>query len=152
MASNSKNIIPNIGAVGAGFVTAMLLAISIYKLGKVVDPPSEMLSLNDIGAVERFYTSHPIFLEFVLAGHFIGVFVGAYLAGLLAKGAKLKISMFVGAICFILGIIDVVHFVHPLWFDIVNTIGYLPLAYLGGVLAIRRDKMVRLKSTSTPKN
>ncbi len=140
--NSSKNIISNIGAIGAGFVTAMLFGISIYKFGKVIDPPPISLTFEDIGAVERFYVSHPVFLEFVLAGHLIGVFFGTYVTALLAKNHEKMFAYIVGGLCLILGIVVVIHFSHPLWFVILNTLGYLPLAYFGAKLGKRNHDRV----------
>ena len=115
----------------------MLFAISIYKFGKVIDPPPAGINLHDIGAVERFYTEHPIFLEFVLAGHVIGTFVGAYVTALIAKNHNQLYAIIIGILCLGLGILDIVHFQHPLWFDITNTIAYLPAALIGGYLGAK---------------
>ena len=131
---NSKNLLTNFGGLSAGFVVGMIVSILIYKLGKLIDPPPPEVNLENIRAITKFYSSHPVFLEFVIAGHVLGTFLGCFITSMMVKNHNVLNALIVGGLFLAVGLVDIVMCEHPTWFVIINTASYLPAAYLGGRL------------------
>ena len=73
--------------------------------------------------------------------HALGTFVGAFIAALIAATHKMKFAIAIGVLFLIGGIANAFMLPAPAWFIAVDLLlAYMPMAYLGGILATRRDR------------
>ena len=74
----------------------------------------------------------------VIVGFMVSSFMGAYLASrCAAQSQKLWAGLAVGFILLLCGIFFFILYPYPIWVAAVTSVAFLPLAYLGGKMAIR---------------
>ena len=74
--------------------------------------------------------------------HALGTLAGAWLAALLAASHKMGLALGIGVLFLAGGISAVVMLPAPLWFEVLDLLlAYIPMAWLGGRLAIRKDRV-----------
>lgn len=68
--------------------------------------------------------------------HALGTLVGAWIAATIATSHKMMIALGIGGLFLLGGIMMVAMYGGPIWFAVLDLVGaYLPMAYLGGILA-----------------
>lgn len=81
----------------------------------------------------------PLNFLFPFLGHALGTLVGAVCAAKLARSHPLGMALVVGAMFMLGGLMMILMLGGPPWFVILDLLGaYLPMGYLGGLLANRR--------------
>jgi len=105
-----------------------------------VIPPPEGTDVSTMEALRESMKSLPwSFFIFPLLAHALGTLVGAFIAAKLAASHRMKLALGIGALFLLGGIAMIVNCGGPWWFvasDLV--LAYIPMAYLGGRIAIGR--------------
>jgi len=127
----------NILAVVAGIVVGSVVNSTIVNLGPSVIPLPEGADVSTIDGVResmdlfRFVNFIPPFVA-----HALGTLVGAFLAAKLAASHGFRFALGIGVFFLLGGIAAAVMIGGPAWFIIADlALAYVPMGYLGGVLA-----------------
>lgn len=135
-----KNVLAIVGGIlGGGLLNSLLVNIgpSIIALPEGADV-SNMEKL-----AETMQLFEPQNFIFPFLGHAVGTLFGAYVAARLAATNHMKIALGVGVFFLLGGITAVSMFGGPLWFKVLDlVVAYIPMAYLGGKLAMRNVQVV----------
>lgn len=133
-------ILQNILAVLAGVVIGGALNMGIVMLGPSIIPPPEGVdttTMEGLQAGMHLFTAKHFITPFL--AHALGTLVGAFIAAKIAATRKMNIALILGAFFLVGGIMAVSMLPAPLWYNIVDLVcAYIPMAYLGGILAIRK--------------
>ena len=131
-----KNILAVIiGSVAGSFVNGGIIMIS----GSVIPPPegTDITTLEGLKASMHLMEPKHFLMPFL--AHALGTLVGAAIAVLIAANNKMIIALIVGLMFMAGGIANVLMLPSPVWFTIVDLAGaYIPMAYIGGWLAMRK--------------
>lgn len=132
-----KNIIAVIVGLIAGSIVNMgIVVLSIY----IIPPPADVDPYNPESlkaGMHLFEAKHFIMPFFA---HALGTLVGAYTAAKLAVGNKMRAAFIVGIFFLVGGIINIASMPAPMWFTGLDLlVAYLPMAYLGGKIASRKN-------------
>ncbi|MDX5428571.1 MAG: hypothetical protein LPK79_10760 [Bacteroidota bacterium] len=131
-------VIRNILAVILGWVGGSAVNMGLIELGYMIFPiqgvdPNDMDSL-----IAAMPTMEPKHFLFPFLAHAIGTLVGAFLAVWIAATHKMKFGFAIGILFLLGGIAAIYMFPGPTWFAVLDLlVAYLPMAYLGGKLAMR---------------
>ena len=133
-----KPIIKNILAVIAGWVGGSILNMGLIRLGHTLFPiegvdPNDMSELADVMPDLEFK-----YFIFPFLAHALGTLVGATIAGLIAASHKMKLSLGIGVLFLLGGIMVNYMLPGPNWFTAADIlIAYIPMAWIGGTIAIK---------------
>lgn len=132
-----KTVGRNILAVLAGAILGSIVNMGLVNVGPVIVPLPEGA---DVSTMERLRESMTLFTPanflFPFLGHAVGTLVGAYVAARLAASHPAKLALGIGLLFLIGGIAAVRMMGGPLWFVVIDLLlAYIPMGYLGGVLA-----------------
>lgn len=134
-------ILRNILAVVAGVVIGSTVNMSIINVSASVIPPpagTDTTTMEGLTAAMHLFQPKHFLMPFL--AHALGTFVGALVAAFVAATHKMKFALGIG--CFFLagGIASVLMLPSPVWYTVVDlTMAYLPMAYLAGKLAARKQ-------------
>lgn len=137
-----NRIIRNILAVIAGCLLGSVINLSLIKIGHSVFPiegidPSDMEALAEVMPTLDFK-----YFIFPFLAHALGTLIGAFIAGLIAANHKMKIALGIGLIFLIGGVLASFMIPAPTWFVVADlVIAYIPMAWIGGKLAMKKTKM-----------
>ena len=130
----------NVLAVILGLIVGGAINMGIVNVGPSLIP----LPIGaDVTTMEGLQQSMSMFAPknflFPFVAHALGTLVGAYVAAKLAIKYKMKCALVIGLV-FLIGGISMVYMVGgPLWFIAADLIiDYIPMSYLGGVMASTR--------------
>lgn len=131
----------NILALVTGWVAGSLVNMGLIKAGHIVTP-IEGIDPNDMDALAAVMPTLDFkYFVFPFLAHAAGTFAGALVAGLLAASHKMKISLGIGFLFLLGGIMMVYMLPGPVWFAITDlAVAYIPMAWLGGKLALQWSK------------
>lgn len=135
-----KPVVKNILAFVAGAVLGSVVNMTIIMLSSFVIPPP---SGADVTTAEGLKASMHLFepRHFIMPylAHTLGTFAGAFIAASIAATHKMKLALGIGVLFLIGGIANVMMLPSPLWFSVIDlAVAYIPMAYVGGMLAVRR--------------
>lgn len=132
-------ILRNILAVIAGALVGSIVNMAIITVsGSVIPPPegADVTTMEGLQASLHLFEPKHFIMPFL--AHALGTMVGAWLAARIATTRKITCAMVVGGLFLVGGIGNVLMLPSPLWFTVVDLVGaYIPMAYLGGKLAMR---------------
>ncbi|MCH2021193.1 MAG: hypothetical protein MK207_01835 [Saprospiraceae bacterium] len=132
-------IIRNILIVIAGFVLGSIVNMGIIQIsGSIIPPPEgvDPTNMESLKATMHLYS--PIHFLFPFLAHALGTLAGAYIAAKLASSIKMIIALTIGILFLLGGISMVTMLPAPIWFSCIDLIfAYLPMAWFGGVLAMK---------------
>ncbi len=133
--------IRNILAVVAGCVAGGVVNMEIIMQSSSIVPPPHGADLTTTeGLKAAMHLMTPIHFLMPFLAHSLGTLAGAYLTGLVAVGYKMRLALLVGVVSLVGGISAVVMLPSPLWFTVTDLcLAYLPMAWLGGYLAIKTE-------------
>jgi uncharacterized membrane protein YqgA involved in biofilm formation len=133
-------ILRNVLAVIAGLIAGSLLNGLIINFSRFVIPlPEGSDTSTTEGLQAAILTYEPKHFLFPFIAHAFGSFVGAFVAAKISPNYGFKLAMVVGLFYLVAGIYMVIILPSPLWFDILDlAIAYLPMAYLGWLLAKKK--------------
>jgi hypothetical protein len=124
-------------SVVSGAVTALLIIAGIEQLTPFFFNLPRHIDINDKQAVADMVASMPLnaFL-LILGGYILAAFTGGLIAGLIATENKIASAMRVGLVLILGAIMNFVSIPHPRWFIIGSLAVYIPMSYVGGMLAL----------------
>lgn len=130
----------NILAVIAGVLIGSIVNSVCIQLGSGIIPLPPEMNPNDTKSF--FENAHLLetkhFIVPILA-HALGTLVGAFAAAKIAAKYNMSYAIAVGFFFLIGGIIMVVFLPSPIWVIVVDLgLAYIPMAYLGGKLALKK--------------
>lgn len=131
-------IIRNILAFIAGWIAGSIVNMGLVKAGHIL-LPIEGIDPNDMEALAEVMPDLGFeYFIFPFLAHAIGTLVGAMVTALLAASHRKKLSMSIGVL-FLLGGIMVNYMISgPLWFTISDIVfAYIPMAWIGTKIAIK---------------
>lgn len=133
-------ILRNVLAVIAGIAVGASVNMGIIMIsGSIIPPPNgaDVTTMEGLKATMHLFEPKHFLMPFL--AHALGTFVGAVIAALIAASHKLRLALVIGVVFLAGGIQMVMTLPSPLWFSITDiVIAYIPMAYLGAKLAIRK--------------
>jgi len=133
-------ILRNVLAVVAGLIVGSLVNGSLIMIsGFVIPLPEGADTSTTEGLQAAILLYEPKHFLFPFLAHALGTLVGAFVAAKISPNNGFKLAMVVGLFYLVAGIYMVIILPSPLWFDILDlAIAYLPMAYLGWLLAKKK--------------
>ncbi|MCF8372950.1 MAG: hypothetical protein K9H64_15115 [Bacteroidales bacterium] len=129
----------NILAVLAGIVAGTVAIMIVEGFSHFLFPYPPGLDFADKEAMTAYMGSVPIAAKWmVILAWATGSFVAAIVTTLIAKTRQQHLALLVGAILMVFGILNMTSFPHPLWFWIVGIAVFIPFAWLGNFLLMRK--------------
>lgn len=129
-------LVRNILAVLAGAVACMLLNGLLLGLLSNLIPPPAGFDHNNADTYVLLQGKH---LLSPFLAHAVPSLIGGFIAALIAASHKMGMALTVGGLHMLGGIAAVIMIPAPLWFEVADLLlAYLPMAWLGGRLAVRR--------------
>jgi hypothetical protein len=131
------SIAKNVLAAVSGVVVGSAVNIGLINVGPFVVPLPEGA---DVSTMENLRDSMKLFTPgnflFPFLGHALGTLCGAFVAAKVAASYPLAFAIGIGGFFLIGGATMVITIGGPLWFNVADLLlAYLPMGYLGGVLA-----------------
>ena len=136
------NILKNIGAVLLAVVVGNIIIYSMHLLGHAIYPLPEGVDMNNSEQLAAYIPKMPLgALLMVLLAHQAGSFAGSILAcGLRRKsGHVMRIGWVVGGLFLVFGVLNLFMLPHPVWFAVVDTLLYIPVALVGARLVMPKE-------------
>lgn len=136
-----KTILRNVLAVILGFFGGSVINMILVNLGPVVIPLPEGADVSNMEGLKKSMSLFtPMNFLFPFLGHAVGTLVGAFIAAKIAGSHKLKFAWVVGGLFLMGGAAMVKMLGGPMWFNVCDLVlAYLPMAYLGGRVAIGKQ-------------
>jgi len=133
-------ILRNILAVIAGAFAGSIVNMAIVTVSGAIIPPPEGADITTMeGLQDSLHLFEPKHFIMPFLAHALGTLVGAWLAALIAATRKMTVALVVGGLFLLGGIGNVLMLPSPVWFTVVDLVAaYIPMAYLGGKLAVRK--------------
>ena len=137
-------IVKNILAVLAGLVFGSAVNMGIVMIsGSVIPPPDGADVTTMEGLAKSMHLFQPRHFIMPFLAHALGALAGAFLTGLIAANHKMKFALAIGVFFLAGGIANVFMLPSPIWFTVLDIVlAYIPMAWLGGTLAMRNVKTV----------
>ncbi len=134
-------MVKRILSVVLGLICAMIIISGMEMLNSLFYAPPKGMNFEDPAVMRAMMAALPVtaFL-LVLLGFILGTFVGALVAALVHKSGSLVPAIVVGVILMVANAANLYLLQHPLWFAVLSTAVYLPMAYLGGIVGNRLVK------------
>ncbi|MCI0691234.1 hypothetical protein L0337_04405 [candidate division KSB1 bacterium] len=125
-------------AVVGGIVVGGIVVFVVEWISSLIYPLPAGLDMADKEAMKAYVAALPIgALLFVLLAYVLGGLTGGWLAAKIARDSQIRLSLIVGGVLLLFGIINLVTIPHPLWFAVLSVLVFLPAAYLGGKLGAK---------------
>lgn len=133
-------ILKNILAVIAGIVGGSIVNMSIITVSGSIIPPPEGADITTMeGLKASMHLFGPKNFIFPFLAHAIGTLVGAFLAAKLAANNHMRFALGIGVFFMLGGITNIYLLPSPMWFSVLDLVlAYLPMSYLGGMLATKK--------------
>ena len=128
-------MVRSILAVIAGLVVGSIVNLGLIALGHVViapPPGADLSTLEGVKAAMPLFGPEQFIFPFL--AHAGGSLVGAFVAALISLNNKFTVAMIIGAITLIGGIVAVMMFPAPVWYDVIDLLAYIPAAWIGAKL------------------
>ena len=133
-------ILKNILAVVIGLIIGGTVNMSIIMNSASIIPPpagTNITTMEGLQAAMPIMEPKHFLLPFI--AHALGTLVGAIIATSIAADNKMRFAMAIGIFFLIGGIWNIVVLPSPLWFTVVDlALAYIPMAYLGGKIVLRK--------------
>ncbi len=128
-------------ALITGIVFGSIANMGMIMLSGVVVPPPNGIDITTIGGLtEAMPLMEPKHFLMPFLAHALGSFVGAWIAARIAPTNKMGFALAIGVFFLIGGIYMSTQIPAPTWFIATDIlIAYLPVAYIGGKLAMRKE-------------
>lgn len=134
-------IIRNIVAVIAGLIVGSFVNMSLIMVsGSMIPPPAgaDMTTMEGLQAAMPLMEPKHFVMPFL--AHALGTFVGALVAAMIAVSHKMMIALGIAVFFMLGGLLNAFLLPAPVWFIALDLIvAYLPMGYLAGMLASRRQ-------------
>lgn len=132
-----NNTTRNILAVIVGIVIGAAVNMGLVNIGPSIIPPPAGADVTNMEVLkESMKLFEPKHFIFPFLAHALGTLVGAFVAAKLAASHKMACAVFIGFFFLGGGIMMVYMVGGPMWFIVADLVlAYIPMAYLGGMLA-----------------
>ena len=146
--STMNPILKNILAVLAGILIGGAVNMGLIMIsGSIIPPPEGADMTTAEGLTAALPLLEPKHFIFPFLAHALGTLVGAFLAAKLAASKQLLMAMIIGLFTLAGGIAAVFMIPAPTWFIALDLlIAYLPMAYLGWILAGRNGAQTQAQA------
>ncbi|QJP34846.1 hypothetical protein F0365_10800 [Nonlabens sp. Ci31] len=136
-----KPILRNIIAVIVGLILGSTVNMILITIGNSMFP-IEGIDINDMNAYASIMpTLEAHYFLFPFLGHAIGTFIGALVAAVIPVSYKMKFALGIGCFFLLGGIYMNYLLPGPTWFTVADIVlAYIPMAWLGGKLALKFSK------------
>lgn len=119
-------------AVIVGTLLGAIANMGILNLGQNFFPFPESLDFNNTDDVSLYLKTAPMgAFIFAWLAHWGQAFFGGIIAALIAPKNKLVCALIVGLLTLAGGAYMISKIASPIWFSIIDILGYLPFAFLG---------------------
>ena len=137
-------MIRNILAVLAGAILGSMVNMGIIMLSSSIIPPPEGADLTtEAGLKASMHLMQPKHFIMPFLAHALGTLAGAFVTAIIALSHKMNLALAIGVLFLAGGISMVFMLPSPIWFTLLDLIGaYLPMAYVGGKLAIKKSPLI----------
>ncbi|MBK6352089.1 MAG: hypothetical protein IPP06_10460 [Saprospiraceae bacterium] len=137
-------IVRNVLAVITGVILGSVVNMGIIMLSSSIIPPPEGADLTtEEGLKASMHLMQPKHFIMPFLAHALGTFVGAFVAAIIAISNKMNLALAIGVLFLAGGISMVFMLPSPTWFTLLDLIGaYLPMAYLGGKMAVDKSQLL----------
>lgn len=120
----------------------VLTGIVVVTLGDLLStwafPTGETVDFNNPTAVEAYMNKLPFGALIIMAGSWLlSAFFGGLMSAYIYITKPGQVSVVTGVILLIGSIINLYMIPHPLWMTITAVLGYIPMARIGGQVAVR---------------
>ena len=128
----------NILAVCAGVVASVVAIMLVEVLKLQLYPPPPGIDYDDPEQLAAMMHATPIggFLMLELA-YALGSLAGGFAAAKIAETRKIGFALGIGGLLTLAGFGNLAMAPHPIWFSILSTLTFVPLAWVGAKLATR---------------
>ena len=131
----SKKILSVIAGVIAGTIVIYLVETICSK---VFPPPPGVDIMKDMEALKEYINNAPLSaMLIVLLGYVLGSLVAGVVSSRISGG--MRQPLIAGVVLMAAGIMNLFQLPHPLWFAIASLLTYIPFAYIGGMLGMKRQ-------------
>ncbi len=121
-----------------GLAAALVIMMIVQMISGIMYPPPADLNMRDSVELARWMGTLPIgALLMVLLSYALGALAAGWIIGRFTKTKPMMWAAMVGAILTTFGFANLMSIPHPLWFSIVSTLSYIPMAMLGLKLGLR---------------
>lgn len=135
-------ILRNILAVVIGFIAGSIVNMSLVNLGPSIIPlPTDADVSTPEGLKAAMALFEPKHFIFPYLAHALGTLVGAFTAAKIGISKHMTLALIVGAIFTLGGLAMIMMVGGPTWFNAIDLLSYIPMAYLGGKLGSRRNQI-----------
>ena len=125
-------------AVLIGVLAGIALVTLSDMFSQWAYPSGEVLDLTNPTAVENYMNRLPLgALLIMAAGWCMSAFTGGVLSAYIYINKPGQVSIVTGIILFSGTLVNLYQIPHPLWMTIVAVIGMIPMARIGGQVAVR---------------
>lgn len=130
-------ILRNILAVLAGVIVGCIVNMALIVVGPMLIPLPEGVDMSDMDKfAENLKLLTPVNFIAPWLAHALGTLVGAWITAKTAASHPMKFALGIGAWFLLGGVTMAVMYGGPVWFIVLDlAVAYLPMGYLGGVLA-----------------
>jgi len=119
-------------------VVGFVVVFGVETLNGRIHPPPAGVDLADPAALRAAMADLPASaLVIVLAGWALGSCIGGSVAAKFGGTRPVRNALIVGAILMAAGVTNLFMLPHPLWFNVLGLIVFLPAAWAGGRIAGR---------------
>lgn len=124
-------------AVLGGVVVGVLTIFAIESVNMVRFPGPEGLNMEDKEAFNAYVASLPLSaLLTVLFAFAFGSFMAGFVSSKIADSKQLVVSIICGVLLMGAGIVNIIMIPHPMWFNIVTIVIFIPMAIWGSKVAV----------------
>ena len=133
-------ILRNVLAVAAGIILGSVVNMGLIMIsGSIIPPPEGADMTTAEGLKASAHLLQPRHFLFPFLAHALGTLAGAYLTARLAISRNSFLAILIGVFFLIGGIAAANMIPAPNWFVVTDLfLAYLPMAWLGGRLALRK--------------
>lgn len=134
-------ILRNVLAVLAGLIVGSVVNMGLIMIsGSIIPPPEGADVTTTEGMKASVHLFQPRHFLFPFLAHALGTLAGAWLTARLAANRNSFLAIVIGIFFLIGGIAAANMIPAPNWFVVVDLfLAYLPMAWLGGRLAVGRN-------------
>ena len=134
-------IVRSVMAVLVGCVAAFFHIGAIESLNYLLYPPPEGLDPSKPETLAAYMKVIPTgALVIVLVAWMVGTFAGSWITSRLAPAPKRNHGLVIGVLLMLAAIGNMRAFPHPIWMWVVSLGSFLPVSYLGSMLAAPKGR------------
>ncbi len=128
----ARNVIAFITGLVVGFIVVAgieMINYGLFPLPAGLDPSDRE------GMLEHVKTLPAMAYVIVLFAHISGAFFSSFVATWIADSSHKKIALGLGIFMMAMGLVNIVSIPHPMWFNILDLVIYVPFALVGYSMA-----------------